>query len=65
MAVRSLADSLLALSATVNEANQGLRQRLQLDALEDPPALEGPAGEPADPAALPGPRKNGRAKANA
>ena len=39
-AVRAVADSLLALSATVNEANAGLRQRLQLDGPEELPALE-------------------------
>lgn len=38
-ALGTLAESILGLSATVNEANGALRQRLALDRPEDVPAL--------------------------
>lgn len=61
-ACRTLAESLLALAQTVNDVNQGVRQRLALDSPDDHQAL--PEGTDNDPAALPAPRRNGRAKAS-
>jgi len=41
-AISTLAGNLLALAQTVNEVNQGLRSRLQLDGQAEAPALPGP-----------------------
>ena len=46
-AVRTLADNLTNLAATVAEVNAHVRGRLALDQGEEPPALEGRATPPA------------------
>ena len=67
-AVRQLAGSLARLSATLEEANSGLRQRLALDVAHQPPepvaSLPGPAnGIPAEPVQPVAPSKrNGRTR---
>jgi hypothetical protein len=58
-AVKALAGNVLALSQTVAEVNAGVRQRLQLDAPAEVPALPGPDEGEAAPAG----RRNGRGKA--
>jgi hypothetical protein len=67
-AVRQLAGSLARLSATLEEANSGLRQRLALDVTHQLPepvaSLPGPAnGIPAEPVQAVAPSKrNGKAR---